>query len=125
MATKSREAFIDLGEMPLASIKRPAQGKILVKREPTPTSYGMVILPPKDANDRRFEASSARIIALGNPDVDKLGNIKSWSVKVDDRVLITKFAGHDLTIEGDDSYNLLAEDDIMAVVDCEDMQITA
>lgn len=111
----SEDAFADLGDIDLNTF-RPARGRILVQREPAPEKEGMIYLPSKSANDQRFETTFGRVIKLGHEEVTESGKHVAWSVSEGDKVIISKFAGHDVRINGDDSYNIMTEQDIMAVV---------
>lgn len=93
------------------------RGRILVRREPPPSTYGKLVLPDKDANDRRFETTCARVVALGPKDMTLKGADVEYGVKPGDRILIKKFSGTDAIINGDPDYNILAELDILAVLE--------
>ena len=93
------------------------RGRILVRREPPPATYGKLVLPNKDANDRRFETTTARVVALGPKDMTLKGADVEYGVNVGDRILIKKFSGTDCIINRDANYNILAELDILAVLE--------
>ncbi|BAE81138.1 heat shock protein HSP10 subunit [Chlamydia felis Fe/C-56] len=91
---------------------KPLGDRILVKREEEDTtSHGGIILPDtaKKKQDR------AEVLALGTGKRDKDGQILPFEVKVGDIVLIDKYAGQELTIEGEE-YVIVQESEVMAVL---------
>lgn len=111
-----RKAFADLG--PISPDKfTPQPGRLLVKREPAPEWFGKVALVGEDMNDRRFKPTVARIIRRGEPGrTEKTNKPIAWSVKEGDRILLDRFSGHDCIINGDDSFVVLEEADVVGVL---------
>ena len=54
--------------------------------------------------------------AIGTGGRDKDGNIIPFNVAVNDKVLITKYGGTEVTFNGV-TYTILSESDILAVID--------
>ncbi|MEF9497528.1 co-chaperone GroES [Chlamydia sp. 04-14] len=91
---------------------KPLGDRILVKREEEDsTALGGIILPDtaKKKQDR------AEVLALGTGKRDKDGNTLPFEVAVGDTVLIDKYAGQELTIEGEE-YVIVQESEVMAVL---------
>ncbi|AUS60089.1 co-chaperone GroES [Chlamydia abortus] len=91
---------------------KPLGDRILVKREEEDsTPRGGIILPDtaKKKQDR------AEVLALGTGKRDKDGQVLPFEVKVGDTVLIDKYAGQELTIDGEE-YVIVQESEVMAVL---------
>ena len=90
---------------------RPLQDRVLVQRveEEEKTAGGIII--PDTAKEKPQEAV---VVATGPGKVRDDGNLTPLDVKVDDRVLFGKYAGTDITLDGED-YVILREEDILAV----------
>lgn len=90
---------------------RPLQDRVLVQRveEEEKTAGGIII--PDTAKEKPQEAVVA---ATGPGKVRDDGNLTPLDVKVDDRVLFGKYAGTDITLDGEE-YVILREEDILAV----------
>lgn len=94
-------------------------GLVLVKRDPPETMVGSLIVIPKAVEKRRYEPTQAVVMKIGKPDRTDKGATIPNCLKVGDRVVLDKFAGHDVAIEGDDdgSYVIVAEADVLCVLD--------
>jgi chaperonin GroES len=92
---------------------RPLHDRILAKRlaEDAKTSGGLFI--PDTAKEKPLEA---RVIAVGSGKILENGKTQALSVKVGDKVLIGKYSGSDVKLDGED-HIILREDDILAVLD--------
>ncbi|WP_348662785.1 co-chaperone GroES [Chlamydia vaughanii] len=91
---------------------KPLGDRILVKREEgDSTARGGIILP--DTAKRKQDR--AEVLALGTGKRDKDGNIIPFEIEVGDVVLIDKYAGQELTIEGED-YVIVPASEVMAVL---------
>lgn len=111
------EAYICITSDMLETFK-PTRGHAIVKREhETETESGIILVRP-DSNEQRFRQTRARVIKLGLPAIDeKKGHEIPWSIKPGDLVILNKFAGHDVMVDLDDSYNIVTEPDILLIVD--------
>lgn len=112
-----RSAFADLGRISLETFEM-MPGRVLVHREPPPTHYGKIELIQDDANARRFKPTTGVVVKLGpKPVSERTGVSREWQVKEGERVIINRFAGHDCIINGDPSYNIMEEYDIIGVIE--------
>ena len=91
---------------------RPLQDRILIRRveEEEKTAGGIII--PDSAKEKPQEGV---IVAAGRGKVRDDGNITPLDVAVNDRVLFGKYAGTDVTVDGEELV-ILREEDILAVV---------
>lgn len=90
---------------------RPLQDRILIQRveEEEKTAGGIII--PDSAKEKPQEG---RVIAVGKGKVLDNGQIAPLEVAEGDRVLFGKYAGTDVTLDGED-YVILREDDVLAI----------
>ncbi len=92
---------------------KPLANRVLVKhQEPEDTLKGGIILP--DSAKKKQE--TAVVIAVGPGVKDKDGNLISVPVKEGDVVLLDKYAGQQIELEGEE-YHILKADDIIAIVE--------
>ena len=91
----------------------PLHDRILAKRlaEDAKTSGGLFI--PDTAKEKPLEA---RVIAVGSGKLLENGKLQVLSVKVGDKVLIGKYSGSEVKLEGED-HIILREDDILAILE--------
>jgi len=92
---------------------RPLHDRVLAKRiaEVGKTSGGLFI--PDNAKEKPLEAT---VVAVGAGKRLDGGKLCALDVKPGDRILIGKYSGSDVKIDGDD-HIILGEDDILAVLD--------
>ncbi len=91
---------------------QPIGQRVLVKRlEAEAVSSGGIVLPDS-ALEKPQEAT---VIALGTGGKDEHGNDFSFSVAVGDKVLIGKYGGTDVTVDGEELL-LLSESDILGII---------
>lgn len=91
---------------------KPLGDRVLVKREEEDTTVrGGIILPDtaKKKQDR------AEVIALGSGQKNKDGEVVPFEIQVGDIVLIDKYAGQELTIDGEE-FVIVQSSEIMAVL---------
>jgi len=92
---------------------RPLADRILVKREePGDTVRGGIIIP----DTAKEKPQEGKVIAVGPGRVDDQGNRVALEVKVGDRILIGKYAGTEVKIDGDE-HIIMREDDVLAVIE--------
>lgn len=92
---------------------KPLGNRVLAKRlEPEQKAKGGIILP--DTAKKKQE--TAEVIAIGTGKKDKSGNLIPFPVKVGDKILMDKYSGHEVTIEGEELI-ILNADDIIAIVE--------
>ncbi len=92
----------------------PLADRVLAKRVEAQerTSGGIII--PDTAKDK---SQKMEIIAVGPGAKDtKTGSIIPMSVKIGDKVIADKYAGTDISLDGED-YIILKESDILAIVE--------
>jgi chaperonin GroES len=94
---------------------RPLGDRILVRRldeqKEQKTSAGIII--PDTAKEKPMEA---RVEAIGPGRRTDDGKLQKLEVKVGDRVLIGKYSGTDVKIEGDE-FVIMREDDVLGVIE--------
>jgi chaperonin GroES len=92
---------------------RPLHDRVLVKRlaAEDKTSGGLFI--PDTAKEKPLEAL---VISVGNGKVLESGEIQPLSVKAGDKVLIGKYSGSEVKLDGKD-HIILREDDILGILE--------
>lgn len=92
---------------------RPLGDKILVKRAEAQTKTKSGLFLPETAKEKPQEAT---VVAVGDGKLLDSGVRAPFQVKKGDKVLIGKWGGTELKIEGEEML-VLTEDDILAVLD--------
>ncbi len=96
----------------MANIK-PLGARVLVKRlDAEEVSAGGIVLP----DSAKEKPQEAEVVSLGTGGKDENGNDISFTVKVGDKVLISKYGGTDVKVNGEDLL-ILSESDILGVVE--------
>jgi chaperonin GroES len=92
---------------------RPLHDRILAKRlqEQEKTAGGLFI--PDTAKEKPLEAE---IIAVGHGKVLEDGKVRPLEVKKGDKVLIGKYSGSEVKLDGEE-HIILREDDILGVIE--------
>jgi chaperonin GroES len=92
---------------------RPLHDRILAERlaEADKTSGGLFI--PDNAKEKPLEA---RVISVGSGKILESGLTQALSVKAGDKVLIGKYSGSEVKLDGKD-HIILREDDILAILE--------
>ena len=92
---------------------RPLGDRILVEAiEEKEVRKGGIIIPDS-AKEKPMES---KVVALGTGKTDDNGKKVPFEVKVGDRVLVSKYGGTEIKLDGKE-YKILNADDILAVVD--------
>ena len=92
---------------------KPLGDRVLVEPvEEKETKKGGIIIPDS-AKEKPMEGL---VRALGTGKTDDNGKKVPFEVKVNDRVLISKYGGTEIKIDGKE-YKILGADDILAVLD--------
>ncbi len=93
---------------------KPLHDRVLVKRveEEKEQKVGGIIIP----DSAKEKPTEGVVRALGTGKTDENGKKLPFEVKVGDRVLISKYGGSEIKIDGRE-YKLLNSDDILAIVD--------
>jgi chaperonin GroES len=91
---------------------RPLSDRIVVKRldQEEKTKGGIII--PDTAKEKPLEAL---VVAVGNGKVLKNGKVRALDVKAGDKVLIGKYSGNEVKLDGVE-YVIINEDDVLAVI---------
>ena len=91
---------------------RPLADRIVVKRLDAETKSKGGIIIPDTAKEKPVEAM---VIAVGNGKVLKNGKVRQLDVKEGDRVLLGKYSGTEVKLDGVD-HVILSEDEVLAVL---------
>ena len=92
---------------------RPLHDRVLVKRvEAEEKTKGGIIIP----DTAQEKPQEAEVIAVGPGARDKSGKLVPIDLKVGDRILLGKWSGTEIKIDGEDRL-ILKESDVMGVVE--------
>jgi chaperonin GroES len=90
---------------------RPLQDRILVKRvDEEETTAGGIIIP----DSAKEKPQEGLVSAVGPGKTLENGSIAEMGVKQGDRILFSKYAGTDVTVDGDE-HIIIREDDVLAI----------
>ncbi len=91
---------------------KPLRDRVIVKRaeEGEKTKGGIVI--PETAKETPGEGE---VIAVGSGKVMDDGSVRRPEVKVGDRVIFAKYAGNEVSLEGEE-YLVMREEEILGVI---------
>jgi chaperonin GroES len=91
---------------------KPLADRILVRRlEETETSRGGIIIP----DTAKEKPQQGEVIAVGPGKLNDDGSRVTPEVSVGDRILMSKYAGTEVKIEGED-FIIMREDDVLGVI---------
>ena len=92
---------------------RPLQDRILVRRleEEEKTKGGIII--PDTAKEKPQEA---QVMAVGTGKVAEDGTVTPLDVKVGDRILLGKYSGSEVTLDGEE-HLIIREDDVVGILE--------
>ena len=92
---------------------RPLQDRILVKRvdEEETTSGGIII--PDSAKEKPQEGI---VVAAGNGKIGDDGKVQPLDVKKGDKVLFSKYAGTEVTLDNEE-HLIIREDDVLGILE--------
>jgi chaperonin GroES len=91
---------------------RPLSDRIMVKRVDESEQVKGGIIIPDTAKETPQEA---KVVSVGPGKRNKNGDIMAPEVKPGDLILIGKYAGSEIEIDGVD-YVILSEDDVLAII---------
>ena len=92
---------------------RPLQDHIMVKRmDEEETSKGGILIP----DTAKEKPQQAKVIAVGKGKVNEDGKVQPLDVQKGDRVLIGKYSGTEVNIDGDE-HLIIREDDVLAILE--------
>ncbi len=91
---------------------RPLHDRILAKRiEEEERSAGGIIIP----DTAKEKPLQAHIVAVGTGKIQEDGSVRPLDVSTGDKVLIGKYAGNEITVDGEE-HIIIREDDVLAVI---------
>jgi len=91
---------------------RPLRDRVLVRRlEESEQKVGGIIVP----DTAKEKPQQAEVVAVGSGKVLENGTTVPLSVKAGDKVLVGKWSGTDVKIDGQD-YLILKEDEILGIL---------
>ncbi len=90
---------------------RPLQDRILVKRvDEEETTTGGIIIP----DSAKEKPQEGLVAAVGPGKTLENGTVAEMGVTKGDRILFSKYAGTDVTVDGDE-HIIIREDDVLAI----------
>jgi chaperonin GroES len=97
----------------MASVNvRPLGDRVLVKPiDASETKKGGIIIP----DTAKEKPQEGEIVALGTGKRDDDGKVIDFVVKKGDKVLISKYGGTEIKVEGE-NYLIMREDDILGII---------
>lgn len=91
---------------------KPLGDRVLVRPlEEKEVKKGGIIIP----DTAKEKPQEGEVVALGTGKRDEDGKIIEFTVKKGDKVLISKYGGTEVKIDGD-SYLIMREDDILGII---------
>lgn len=91
---------------------RPLGDRVLVQHiEEAEVKKGGIIIP----DTAKEKPQEAKVVALGTGKRDEDGKTIPFTVKKGDKVLVSKYGGTEIKIDGD-NYLILREDDILGII---------
>ncbi len=91
---------------------RPLHDRVLVRRAEAEKKTAGGIIIPGTAEEK---PSEGEIVAVGNGYVNDNGDVRTLDVKKGDKVIFSKWAGTEITIDGEDLM-VMKESDIIGVI---------
>jgi chaperonin GroES len=97
----------------MAKAVKPLGDRVLVQQiEEKEVKKGGIIIP----DSAKEKPQEAKVIALGSGKKDENGKVLPFEVKKGDTVLISKYGGTEVKIDGE-TYQLIREDDILGILE--------
>ena len=91
---------------------RPLQDRVIVERiEAVEKSAGGLYIP----DTAKEKPQEGKVIAVGKGKYREDGSMIAMDVKSGDRILFSKYAGSDVTLDGKE-YIIMREDDILGIL---------
>lgn len=92
---------------------RPLRDRILVKRlEEQEQRIGGIIIP----DTAKEKPQTAKVVAVGKGRVNDEGKVFPLDVKVGDYVLVGKYSGTDIKLDGEE-YLIIREDEVLGIAE--------
>jgi chaperonin GroES len=114
LALSNKPTTTEKGDMNMANNPsfRPLGDRVLVQPlEEGEVKKGGIIIP----DTAKEKPQEAKVVAIGTGKIDDEGKKKPFEVKIGDRVLISKYGGTEIKIDGT-NYQVLREDDILGIL---------
>jgi len=92
---------------------RPLHDRVVIRRAEGDTKSKGGIIIPDTAKEKPMESL---VVALGTGKTDDNGKKVPFEVKKGDRVLVSKYGGTEIKLDGKE-YKILNSDDVLAVVE--------
>jgi chaperonin GroES len=92
---------------------RPLGDRILVKREEAAETVSGGIIIPDSAKEKPQEG---KVVAVGKGRIDENGKHTAMEIKKGDRILMGKYAGTEVKVDGQELI-IMREDDVLAIID--------
>ena len=96
----------------MATNIRPLHDRVIVKRIEEGEQVRGGIIIPDTAKEKPQEGN---VVALGTGKIDDNGKKVEFTVKKGDKVLISKYGGTEIKVDGE-SYLIMREDDILGII---------
>lgn len=91
---------------------KPLSDRVLVQAiEEKEVKKGGIIIP----DTAKEKPQEGKVVALGTGKLDDSGKKIEFTVKVGDRVLISKYGGTEIKVDGE-TYLIMREDDILGIL---------
>ena len=91
---------------------KPLGDRVLVQPlEEQETKKGGIIIP----DTAKEKPQEGKVVALGTGKIDDNGKKLEFSVKAGNKVLISKYGGTEIKVDGE-SYLIMREDDILGII---------
>jgi len=92
---------------------RPLHDRIIVKRfEGEEKTKGGIIIP----DTAKEKPQEAKVIAVGKGKITDDGKLQPMEVQKGDRILVGKYSGTEIKIEGEE-HVIIREDDVLAILE--------
>ena len=92
---------------------RPLGDRLLVRREePSETVRGGIIIP----DSAKEKPQEGKVVAVGKGRLDDDGKRVPMEVKKGNRILMGKYAGTEVKIDGEE-HIIMREDDVLAIIE--------
>ena len=92
---------------------KPLNDRVIIKaKEAVEVSKGRIILPDTASKEKPVEGV---VVAVGPGKMNDDGKRTPLTVKADDKVIYSKYAGTEIKVD-EESYLILREEDILAVI---------
>ena len=105
----------------MAAKVRPLHNRLIIRRiDEDDKSAGGIIIP----DSAKEKPQQGDVIAVGPGKRDDGGNVIKMDVQKGDRVLFSKYAGTEVTLDSDD-HLIITEDDVLAVPEVNDNSVEA